>query len=40
MVREMLNWTGWQNPYAVAYMLVMVALIILIWLIPKEYLFE
>jgi len=35
-----LDWTGWQNPYAIAYMLVMIGLIILIWLIPNEYLFE
>ena len=36
----MLNWTGWQNPYAVAYMLVMVGTLIFIWLIPREYLYE
>jgi hypothetical protein len=35
-----LDWTGWQNPYAVAYMLVMIGLGIFIWLIPNEYMFE
>jgi len=27
-----LDWTGWQNPYAIAYMLVMFGLIVFIWL--------
>ena len=35
-----LDWTGWQNPYAVAYMLVMFGLMVFIWLIPDEYIFE
>jgi len=35
-----LDWMGWQNPYAIAYMLVMIGLMIFIWLIPNEYLFE
>lgn len=35
-----LDWTGWQNPYAVAYMLVMIGLVVFIWLLPNEYLFE
>jgi hypothetical protein len=35
-----LDWTGWQNPYAVAYMLVMVGLVVFIWLLPNEYIFE
>jgi hypothetical protein len=37
---EMLNWTGWDNPYAIAYMLVMLGTIIFVWLIPDEYLYE
>jgi hypothetical protein len=40
MLRQMLNWTGWQNPYAVAYMLVMLGTLIFIWLVPDEYLYE
>jgi hypothetical protein len=35
-----LDWTGWHNPYAIAYMLVMVGLGIFIWLIPDEYVYE
>jgi hypothetical protein len=37
---SMLNWTGWHNPYAIAYMLVMIGTIIFVWLIPDEYLYE
>ena len=40
MFRQMLAWTGWQNPYAIAYMLVMIGTIIFIWLIPNEYIYE
>ena len=36
----MLDWTGWQNPYAIAYMLVMVGTAMFISRIPDEYLFE
>jgi hypothetical protein len=36
----MLDWTGWLNPWAVAYILVMIGTIILIWLIPKEFINE
>ena len=39
-VLAVLDWTGWQNPWAVAYMLVMLGLILFVWLMPDEYLYE
>ena len=40
MLRQMLAWTGWQNPYAIAYMLIMLGTMIFLWLIPNEYIYE
>lgn len=36
----MLDWTGWANPYAVAFIMVHLNTILLLWLVPSEFVNE